>query len=164
VRIRQLFLGLLVGSAGLLVACCACTNGCRPFRDNATSLAYRIEDGVVRLKSFSEETELVVVYEPVSNETEHYTVLLLPDGPVSEEVLVRKGVPWSVSHKILKDLSYVGVRDGGFIIVYQAGQINFTRYGAHSAKVKKLMAQESRGKTWILLRKENGSIWIAELR
>jgi hypothetical protein len=123
-------------------------------------LAYRIEDGVGRRNSLGEGTELVVKYEPVSNRTQPYTILLLPQGPVSEDDLVRKGVPWSVSHKILNDLNYVGVRDGGFIVVYQAGQINFTRYGTHLAKAKELIAQENRGESRIVLRKENGEIWV----
>lgn len=157
---RRLLLGLFASSVGLLVASCACTNGCRSFQDNATSLAYSIETGVNRLEVASEGTEQVVTYQPISNRSKPYIIILLPEGPVSEDDLVRKGVPWSVSYKILRDLNYVGVRDGRFIIVYQDGQINFTRFGMHLAKTKELLAHENRGESRVVLKKERGEIWI----
>lgn len=156
---------VLIASSGLLlVASCACSNGCRSLQDNATSLGYIIESAVKQLETERENAELVVGYVPVSSKNKPYIILLIPEGPVIEGDLVRKKVPWSVAHKILKDLSYVGIRDGGFIVVQQEGETSFTRYGMHLAKLKELLAYENRGETRIVLRKEKVGVWIVGFR
>lgn len=150
----------LVSSTIVLAASCACSNGCRSFQDNATSLSYSIELAVKQLQSEKENAERVVGYVPISSRSKPYMILLIPEGPVSEDDLVRKKVPRSVADKILRDLHYVGIREGGFIVVQQEGQTSFTRYGMHLAKLKELLAYENRGETRIVFKKAKGEVWI----
>lgn len=151
---------LLASSVLMLVASCACNDGCRPFQDNATSLGYHIESAVKRLETEMENAERVVSYAPVASKTKSYIVLFIPEGRLSEDDLVRKRVPGSAAHKLLRDLDYVGIREGGFIVVLQEGQPSFTRHGLHLVKIKELLAYETQGETGIVLKREKGEIWI----
>lgn len=157
---QRLFRILLASLVVMLVVSCTCRNGCRSFQDNATSLRYSIESAAKQLETEAENAELVVSYVPVSSRNTPYTIVLIPNGPLTEDDLVRKRVSWSVARKMLKDLNYVGIREGGFIVVLQEGQTTFARYGMHVAKLKGLLAYETHAKTRIVLKKENGEVRV----
>lgn len=147
----------------LSLAACAQSTADRFFEDNATKLAFNIEEKVKLLRITNDGTENVVFYEPVSNRKYPCTIILLPEMLISADDLVAKGVPGSIADKIFRDLNYIDVRKGNLIIVYQNGKINFTRYGTHLVKIEEIFVKNSYGESKVVLRNVMGEILVVGL-
>ncbi len=152
-HIRHLCLRLLC-----LVGTLSCCVGCR---DNATQLAYRVVESAEALSAQQDGASATVRYNPVSNASSPFTVVVFPARDVQETELVGAGMPPERAREILSDLAYLGTTANLMIVDQDGERLKFTTYWRRGAKAHDVvMSRPTTGTLGVRLRKEDGVVWI----
>tara|TARA_R110000751_G_scaffold301415_5_gene413827 strand:- start:27864 stop:28379 length:516 start_codon:yes stop_codon:yes gene_type:complete len=126
-------------------------SSCSVIGDNAVNLAYDLEAAAQNLKSQKIGSEFVIHFEPVDIEAP-FTILVLSEEGVTFEELIEKGLDSVIVEDLFPQLSYIDLKDGATLIVYQNGSISFTTYYRQFVDVKTTQVINGIGVTDILVK------------
>lgn len=119
--------------------------------DNAVNLAYNLEAAAKELKSQEIGSEFVINFEPVDTEAP-FTILVLSEKGVTFDELIEKGLDSLIVEDLFPQLSYIDLKNGATLIVYQNGSISFTTHYRRFVDVKTTQVINSIGVTDILVK------------
>ncbi len=130
--------------------------------DNAIKLRFGIEAAATKLGAGPELADERVPYVPVGDIGKGYWLIFFPERRVHAEELVARGMPREAADRIYRELGYVDVGMGPLLVVDQEGErLAFTRYdGKELVVVRDLIVEHRVGRCEVLLRKQNGTLYI----
>lgn len=150
----------------LVISFCS---GCS-LTDNSTKLAYDLESASKTLKSQENGSEVIIKYETKDSKAP-FTILVLSEKGVTSDELYEKGLDSSIVKDLFPQLSYIDLKNGATLIVYQNGKINFTTYYRQFVDVSSTQIVNGTGKCNIVVKKTGvgpghltGEVILIELR
>jgi hypothetical protein len=144
-RILKLSKSLMIGLFFISLTSCSLT------RDNAVNLAYNLEAAAKKLKSQEIGSEFVINFEPVDTEAP-FTILVLSEKGVTFDELIEIGLDSLIVEDLFPQLSYIDLKNGATLIVYQNASISFTTHYKRFVDVKTTQVISSLGVTDILVK------------
>jgi hypothetical protein len=124
---------------------------CSVMRDNAVNLAYNLEAAAKTLKSQKIGSEFVINFEPIDTEAP-FTILIFSENGVTFNELIKKGLDSLLVEDLFPQLSYINLKDGATLIVYQNGTISFTTYYRRFVDVNTTQIINGKGNTDIIVK------------
>lgn len=126
-------------------------SGCS-FTDNATKLAYELESSAETLKSQQNGSEVIVKYETKDSKAP-FTILVLSEKGITSDELYEMGLDSVIVKDLFPQLSYIDLKNGATLIVYQNGGISFTTYYRRFVDVKATQIINGTGNSDIVVKK-----------
>ena len=133
--------------------------------DNATNLAFSIQQASAKLQYEPDGTQTTFPYRPKRHPSDVFTVIFLPEDPTSPEDLIEAGVSQALAERIFDELAYVDVGQHSMLIVHQHGaKLNFTSYWTRFAYVPRVLAASRQGEMQIVLEKTGDRVLVAAIQ
>jgi hypothetical protein len=138
---------------------------CGACADNATRLAYQVEQAAAALGSQSASAAFTVRYEPVTGGASPYTVLFFPARPVTEAEVVAAGVAKTTAERIYSELSYLGDTADLLVVEQKGERLTFTTSWRRFARVHDLVVSpRMTGESEVVLKRDASDTWIVAVQ
>ena len=130
----------------ILTYCAGCSN------DNATLLASELKHASEKLDDEKEGSEYTIHFRSMNAENP-YTILIFPKRGATAADLISKGLDSAFVKDLYPQLSYIDLKEGATLIVYQQSRISFTTYYRRFVDVSELQIVTATGDKDIVVKK-----------
>ena len=129
-----------------------CGVGCSALSDNATKLASKLGSAANALQDQMNGSESTIHFEPVNKEYP-YTILIFTEKGATFDELIKKDLDPVIVKDLFPQLSYIDLKGGAALIVYQQGKITFTTYYRRFVEVSDIQVVSATGDKDIVVKK-----------